>query len=172
MEQYKKIEDELIHTDRLQYYVSNLGNVKRVHKSTNKEKIMKPWIHKDGYRLVELGSKQCRVAKLVGLTFLAKPESPSHTIDHIDRNRCNDNVANLRWASKSEQIKNSSRYRDDITETNPVLRKKILMLECRERLGYNEKIQCHCGKLYTKYRKTRHEKTDFHQEYIKNNNNL
>jgi len=170
MEQYKKIENELLQTDNLLYYISNLGNVKSVHKINKTEKLLKPRLSKDGYNLIELGYKQCRIAKLMGETFLAKPESPSHTIDHIDRNRCNDNINNLRWASKSEQQQNSSRYRADIQEKDPKLRRKIIVKESRDKLGYNDKVQCDCGKTYTKCRKLRHIRTDYHQRYFQNNN--
>lgn len=170
MEQYKKIENELIQTDKLFYYISNLGNVKSVHKINNTEKLLKPQLSKDGYRLIEIGYKQCRIAKLMGETFLAKPESPSHTIDHIDRNRGNDNISNLRWASKSEQSQNSSRYRADIQEKDPKLRRKIIEKESRDKLGYNDKVQCECGKTYMKYKKLRHIRTDYHQRYFQNNN--
>lgn len=171
MEQYKKIENELIQTDNLSYYISNLGNVKSVHKINKTEKLLKPWVHKSGYHLVEIGHKTCRVAKIVGETFLANPESLSHTIDHIDRNRGNDNITNLRWASKSEQVQNSSRYRHDITETDPKLRRKIIIKESRDKLGYNEKVQCDCGKTYMKCRKLRHIHTNHHQSHIQNQNN-
>lgn len=166
MEQYKKIENELLQTAKLSYYISNLGNVKSVHKINKTEKLLKPTLNKDGYNVIELGYKPCRIAKLMGETFLAKPESPSHTIDHIDRIRCNDNINNLRWASKSEQQQNSSRYRADIQEKDPKLRRKIIVKESRDKLGYNDKVQCECGRTYMKCRKLRHIRTDYHQRHF------
>lgn len=170
MEQYKQIENELLQTEKLSYYVSNLGNVKSVHKINKTEKLLKSWIHKEGYHIIEIAHKICRRAKLVGETFLAKPESTSHTIDHIDRNRGNDNITNLRWATKSEQSQNSSRYRDDIQEKDPKLRRAIIVKQSRDKLGYNEKVQCDCGKTYMKCKKLRHIQTNHHQRYFQNNN--
>lgn len=170
MEQYKKIENELLQTEKLSYHISNLGNVKSVHKINKTEKLLKSQLNTDGYNIIELGYKQCRVAKLMGETFLAKPESAYHTIDHIDRNRCNDNINNLRWASKSEQQQNSSNYRHDIIEKDPKLRRKIIEKESRDKLGYNDKVECDCGKTYMKCRKLRHIKTEYHQRHFQNNN--
>lgn len=171
MEQYKKIENELIQTDKLFYYISNLGNVKSVHKINNTEKLLKPTLRKDGYYIIEIGYKQCLVAKLMGETFLAKRESPSHTIDHIDRNPSNNHLSNLRWASKSEQSQNTSTYRHDIQEKDPKLRRKIIEKQSRDKLGYNDKVQCECGKTYMKCKKLRHIRTDYHQRHIQNQNN-
>lgn len=45
------------------------------------------------------------IHKLVALSFIPNPENKS-TIDHIDRNRENNHVSNLRRATHSEQIAN------------------------------------------------------------------
>ena len=49
------------------------------------------------------------VHQLVALAFLGTPPSPNHTVDHIDRNRSNNCVENLRWATKKEQRANTIR---------------------------------------------------------------
>ena len=49
------------------------------------------------------------VHQLVALAFLGTPPSSEHTVDHIDRNRSNNCVENLRWATKKEQRANSAR---------------------------------------------------------------
>jgi len=50
--------------------------------------------------------KNCSVHRLVASAFLDKIEGKD-TVDHIDRNRQNNCVENLRWANTSEQNLNS-----------------------------------------------------------------
>lgn len=51
--------------------------------------------------------KKCKVHRLIALTFLPNPENKP-TVDHIDRNKENNNLSNLRWASYKEQGQNKS----------------------------------------------------------------
>lgn len=53
------------------------------------------------------GKRYCiLVGRAIASTFLGKPPTPDHTADHVDRDSLNDVLTNIRWASKSEQIKN------------------------------------------------------------------
>ena len=45
------------------------------------------------------------------LAFHGPKPSPTHTVDHIDRNWKNNKISNLRWASKSLQIQNRTNVR-------------------------------------------------------------
>ena len=87
------------------YFISNFGTVKN--NKTNK--IMKPSNHIDGYKVICLckngNVKQFRVHRLVGNAFLENPEN-KQMIDHIDENRANNNVKNLRWATVRENLAN------------------------------------------------------------------
>ena len=89
------------------YMVSNLGRVKSLNYShTGREQILKPSLHKNGYTSVELWKqgigKRIRTHKIVCLAFLPNPERKA-TIDHINRNRQDNRLENLRWATGSEQ---------------------------------------------------------------------
>ena len=60
-----------------------------------------------GYKRVKVGGKSYKVHRLVAEAFIENPEGKK-TVDHIDRNRANNSLANLRWATSSEQRENSS----------------------------------------------------------------
>lgn len=92
------------------YIVSTYGRV--FNHSLGKE--LKGYIDNGGYKRVTIKasdkSKYTRtIHRLVGLTFLPKMEQGDMTIDHIDRNKLNNNINNLRWATKSEQAYNRQR---------------------------------------------------------------
>lgn len=46
------------------------------------------------------------VHRLIAETFIENPDAKP-TVDHIDRDRTNNNVANLRWATRKEQQRNT-----------------------------------------------------------------
>ena len=74
--------------------------------------IKKPAPHfQSGYRIVVHNRVHLRIGRVVALTFLGDPPSSDCTVDHIDQNRGNDYVENLRWATRSEQSANRSTYR-------------------------------------------------------------
>ena len=88
------------------YQINRLGQVRRIASG----KILKP-INLRGYLLVDLYKdgvrKQCSIHRLVGFQFVPNPENKP-TIDHIDRNRQNNLLENLRWATRKEQANNRS----------------------------------------------------------------
>ena len=97
MEEYKPI------LDYPNYEVSNFGNVRSF--KYNETRLLKPFIDNHGY----LGVKLCknnqiinkRIHRLVALAFLPNPDNKPE-IDHIDRNKTNNVVSNLRWVTSSE----------------------------------------------------------------------
>jgi len=89
-------------TDFNNYEVSSFGNVRN--KKT--QRILKPWIAGAGYNYVWLGAKyKTSVHRLVALAFIENPDNKK-TVDHIDRNKQNNNVENLRWATYQENMWN------------------------------------------------------------------
>jgi hypothetical protein len=87
------------------YEISNFGNVKNIKTNT----IKKSCIGSSGYYDIELFKNNKRkhflLHRLVALTFIENPEN-KYCVDHIDRNKTNNNVNNLRWASLSENNMN------------------------------------------------------------------
>lgn len=59
-----------------------------------------------GYMYVMINYKNYRVHRLVAETFIPNPDNKP-TVDHIDRNKTNNSIRNLRWATTQEQRDNS-----------------------------------------------------------------
>lgn len=66
-------------------------------------------IHVDG---AYAGFTMVPLHRIVAYTFLGRPPTPLHTVDHINRKREDNRVDNLKWASPTEQLANRefSRY--------------------------------------------------------------
>jgi hypothetical protein len=100
-------------TDFPDYEVSNQGNVRSKYSGNWKVLTQYKDNHIGGnYCLVMIYNKTkrktIRVHRLVAQAFVPNPENKPE-IDHIDRNRQNNNVENLRWATKSENMLNTKR---------------------------------------------------------------
>jgi hypothetical protein len=86
--------------------ISNFGRIK-----SKKGIITYGKIHSQ-YRRVSISqnakAKNVFVHRLVCLAFHGSQPDLTYTVDHIDRNKINNNESNLRWASKKEQRRNAS----------------------------------------------------------------
>jgi hypothetical protein len=100
MEEFREIEN----FDN--YEVSNFGNVRN--KKT--EKLLKKRLSKNGYYRIDLRQNSKRstllIHRLVALTFIDNPDDKP-CIDHIDNNRANNDIRNLRWCTSKENQQNS-----------------------------------------------------------------
>lgn len=84
------------------YEISNLGNIK------GKKGLLKPSI-KNGYYFVGLSKNNQRkdfyIHRLVAEHFIPNPENKNY-IDHINTDRTDNRVENLRWVTRSENMNN------------------------------------------------------------------
>jgi hypothetical protein len=97
------------------YSVSSLGNVRSNWSDIPQRnlshrvrvegiKILKPWVHTTGYWRVGLGrNNQKYVHRLIAAAFVPNPDLLPQ-VDHIDGNRLNLTLENLRWVSPKQNI--------------------------------------------------------------------
>jgi hypothetical protein len=89
------------------YQVSTFGNVKNI----KTQRILKPGSSTGGYLMVNLrddGEKSTKkIHKLVANAFLENPENKK-CVDHVDRNKTNNHLSNLRRATHVENQQNAS----------------------------------------------------------------
>lgn len=72
------------------------------------------WFDGD-YMCVELCGKKKKIHVLLALTFLDNPENLP-TVDHIDQNKLNNDLSNLRWASWKTQVENQEHNNHEVVK--------------------------------------------------------
>ena len=96
------------------YEVSNVGRVRR----SETGKVMKLTESAYGYLVLNLYKDgkptQKKVHKLVAEAFSTNPEN-KRTVDHIDSDRKNNCIANLRFATHSENSRNMKKHADSLS---------------------------------------------------------
>lgn len=125
------------------YWVSNLGRVKSKFRQGCRNIILKPNINRNGYYMVMLSNKNKErkkwlVHRLVGFAFIENPKPNEYNIiDHIDRNRQNNNKDNLRWVNFKMNTHNSSTYKGGINNM------KVECKECGDIVNYAYSLMRH-----------------------------
>jgi hypothetical protein len=104
MEEWKQIEGFS------NYSISNLGNIR----NNKKGNLLKPSIDGKGYYVVRLyiDNKKAmtnKLHRLLGIHFLPNPNDYLE-IDHIDRNKLNNSLDNLKWSNRNGNLRNRSVY--------------------------------------------------------------
>jgi hypothetical protein len=134
------------------YEISDHGNVR----NTKTGRTLKNKIRKDNYSEVGLPilingkNKQnfLKIHRLIGLAFIDNPENKK-CIDHVDCDRQNNHVSNLRWATHTENQQNSSIHKNSTSGVKGVSFQKrtkkfkatIMLDGLSIHLGYFENLE-------------------------------
>ena len=73
------------------------------------EKPIKIRYNHDGYKICVLNQKSKFIHRLLAIQFIPNDDLTKNEVDHIDRNRTNNDLANLRWVNRTEQTRNRMR---------------------------------------------------------------
>ena len=101
------------------YLINRNGEIK----SCGRGIILKPQETEDGYLWVKLSKyvngekirQKHRIHRLLGIQYLENPDNKPE-IDHIDRDKKNNNISNLRWVNREENRKNRADIIENLTE--------------------------------------------------------
>ena len=90
------------------FYTSDQGKAKRVR--NDKEVKVNIYTNKYGYKYFILFNSKDRekvhIHRAVAKLFIPKPAPHKFIVDHINRNRTDNRVVNLRWVNHSENMIN------------------------------------------------------------------
>ena len=100
-------------------WVSNEGRVRLI-KNKN---FLEPRVNKSGYYIVFTEKGAMTIHRLVAYTWLGDKRNESYDIDHIDSNKRNNSVSNLRWVKSSinkEYAKFTASTVDEVYRTDTI----------------------------------------------------
>lgn len=119
------------------YLIYENGEIHTKSRQRVKGGILKQQLGTNGYYSVGLWKdtkrKSCTVHRLLGIHYIPNPENKPF-IDHIDRNRKNNSLDNLRWVTCQENVDNKD-Y-DDYS------------VRCNNKLGIKNIYYCKTNKYY------------------------
>jgi hypothetical protein len=150
------------------YEISNHGRI--ISYRCSKARLLKASTLQRGYKQICLKDSDDRqslllVHRLVARHFLPPPREDQKEVDHIDRNPSNNIVTNLRWSTRSANMRNTCRYRTDIEVEDYAERNRECARQRARRL-LTEKIECPCGKTVSRLNYKQHCKSQKHIDKV------
>lgn len=120
------------------YYISNFGNIK------HDNNLLKKCIHSNGYEQVNIriGNKYVTklIHRLVAVAFIPNPDNKP-CVDHIDGNKRNNYVSNLRWVTPVENANNIITKKRSIENRKSHNEKKIVAISGEINVYFNSIIE-------------------------------
>lgn len=120
------------------YYISNFGNIK------HDNNFLKKCIHSNGYEQVNIriGNKYVTklIHRLVAVAFIPNPDNKP-CVDHIDGNKRNNYVSNLRWVTPVENANNIITKKKSIENRKSHNEKKIVAISGEINVYFNSIIE-------------------------------
>ena len=125
---------------------------------------MKICKNQDGYLQTNLYNKNkkrkcCRLNRLLALAFIPNPENKPE-VDHIDRNRNNNNLENLHWVTRLENLQNKGKYKSNTTGIQNIS-------PCRNGWQFSKNIN---GKRYQKFAMNKQVVLDYKTQFYLEHN--
>ncbi len=121
------------------YLIYENGEIHTKRRHRVKGGVLKQQLNKHGYYDVGLWKdrkrKLCRVHRLLAQHFIPNPENKK-CIDHIDRNRQNNSLDNLRWATDKENCNNKNHDEYKVKKTNKLGIKNIHYCETHKKYKF------------------------------------
>jgi hypothetical protein len=73
--------------------------------------------------IIKLVRHKCYIHRLLALQYIDNPDNLPE-VDHIDRNKKNNSIENLRWVSRLTNARNKSNYKDNLSHEQLEARKE------------------------------------------------
>lgn len=123
-----------IKNERIDCFVHLDGRVYTYHSTWKKFILHKTYLDADGYIRLSIQGKNIGLHQILAMAFIDNPNN-FPTVDHIDRNKTNNALDNLRWASIKIQNQNKEHHKldPDIKRANAINRGKIYRKSKREK---------------------------------------
>lgn len=98
----------------IEYQISSYGRLMNMgspqpNGGHTKPKILKPQMNRLGYLEFRIKGKHCKIHQIVADTFITNPNNYSD-IDHINGNKTDNRVSNLRWVTHKENSNNPNTH--------------------------------------------------------------
>jgi len=123
------------------------------------KRYLRVWLNNRGYYCYTIEKHNKTVHRLLAEHFIENPDNKAF-VDHIDRNRKNNKLNNLRWVTRSENEQNTG-----VQKNNKIGIKNILYDKNVKQWRYKKMLN---GKHHQKNFRTLEEAIEYKKQYEKN----